>query len=125
MSYGSDEGPFVELGIGLDFGEAYVGNIGQRALYDFTAVGDVVNTASRLQGQAAGGEIVISGRVAFGLAAPRAHAKSSRSRARASASPPIASVSEASAGGCPRPQANATAATIGPCLTASTSRTPT
>jgi len=31
-------------------------------------VGGVVNTASRLQGQAAGGEIVISGRVAFGLA---------------------------------------------------------
>jgi class 3 adenylate cyclase len=29
--------------------------------------GDVVNTASRLQGQAAGGEIVISERVAEGL----------------------------------------------------------
>ena len=47
-------GPFAEMGIGLDFGEAFVGNIGQRALYDFTAVGDVVNTASRLQGQAGG-----------------------------------------------------------------------
>ena len=68
VGYGSDEGPFVEVGIGLDFGEAFVGNIGQRALYDFTAVGDVVNTASRLQGQAAGGEIVISERVARGLA---------------------------------------------------------
>src|SRR3954470_23210138 len=50
VGYGSDEGPFVEMGIGLDVGEAFVGNIGQRALYDFTAVGDVVNTASRLQG---------------------------------------------------------------------------
>jgi adenylate cyclase len=67
VGYGSREGPFVELGIGLDFGEAFVGNIGQRALYDFTAVGDVVNTASRLQGQAAGGEIVLSERVARGL----------------------------------------------------------
>ena len=46
-------GPFVEMGVGIDFGEAFVGNIGERALYDFTAVGDVVNTASRLQGQAA------------------------------------------------------------------------
>jgi adenylate cyclase len=67
VGYGSDEKPFVEMGIGLDVGEAFVGNIGQRALYDFTAVGDVVNTASRLQGQAAGGEIVLSDRVAEAL----------------------------------------------------------
>jgi len=67
VGYGSGEQPFVEMGIGLDFGDAYVGNIGQRALYDFTAVGDVVNTASRLQAQAAGGEIVLSERVASGL----------------------------------------------------------
>jgi adenylate cyclase len=67
VGYGSAEGPFVELGIGLDVGEAFVGNIGQRALYDFTAVGDVVNTASRLQSSAAGGEIVMSDRVAEGL----------------------------------------------------------
>jgi adenylate cyclase len=70
VGYGSPEGPFAELGIGLDLGDAFVGNIGQRALYDFTAVGDVVNTASRLQGQAAGGEIVLSERVAAGLPEP-------------------------------------------------------
>ncbi|MEA2457452.1 MAG: adenylate cyclase [Thermoleophilaceae bacterium] len=67
VGYGSGEAPFVEMGIGLDVGDAFVGNIGQRALFDFTAVGDVVNTASRLQGQAAGGEIVLSERVARGL----------------------------------------------------------
>jgi adenylate cyclase len=67
VGYGSEEGPFAEVGVGIDVGEAFVGNIGERALYDFTAVGDVVNTASRLQGQAAGGEIVLSGRVAEGL----------------------------------------------------------
>ena len=67
VGYGSAEGPFVDVGIGIDFGDAFVGNIGQRALYDFTAVGDIVNTASRLQGQAAGGEIVLSERVASGL----------------------------------------------------------
>jgi adenylate cyclase len=67
VGYGSDSEPFVELGIGMDVGDAFVGNIGQRALYDFTAVGDVVNTASRLQSQAAGGEILLTSRVAAGL----------------------------------------------------------
>jgi adenylate cyclase len=67
VGYGTPAGPFAELGVGIDFGEAFVGNIGQRALYDFTAVGDVVNTASRLQGAAGGGEIVFSQRVADGL----------------------------------------------------------
>lgn len=70
VGYGSPEGPFVEVGVGLDYGEAFVGNIGQRALFDFTAVGDVVNTASRLQGQAGGGEIVLSERVASELPQP-------------------------------------------------------
>lgn len=70
VGYGSAQGPFVELGIGLDFGEAFVGNIGDRALYDFTAVGNVVNTAARLQGEAGGGEIVLSEQVAVGLADP-------------------------------------------------------
>jgi len=70
VGYGSEAGPFVEMGVGMDVGEAFVGNIGERALYDFTAVGDVVNTASRLQGQAAGGEIVLSDRVAAGLPEP-------------------------------------------------------
>ena len=40
------------------------------ALYDFTAIGDVVNVAPRLQGQAAGGEIMLSERVASGLPSP-------------------------------------------------------
>ena len=62
VRYGTPAGPFVEVGVGIDFGEAFVGNIGQRDVYDFTAVGDVVNTASRLQGQAAGGQIVVAER---------------------------------------------------------------
>jgi adenylate cyclase len=70
VGYGSADGPFVEVGIGLDYGEAFVGNVGKRSLYDFTAVGDVVNVASRLQGQAKGGEIVASGRLIDRLAEP-------------------------------------------------------
>lgn len=69
VGYGTAEGPFVELGIGADFGEAFVGNIGDRAVYDFTAVGNTVNTASRLQGIAAAGEIVVSERVAAATSA--------------------------------------------------------
>ena len=69
VGYGTESGPFAELGIGIDAGEAFVGNIGQRALYDFTAVGDVVNTASRLQSHADGGEIVLSQRIADALPA--------------------------------------------------------
>jgi len=69
VGYDSPSGPFVEMGIGLDVGEAFVGNIGERAVYDFTAIGDVVNTASRLQGAARGGEIVLSERVRRGLPA--------------------------------------------------------
>jgi adenylate cyclase len=70
VGYGAHEAPFVEMGIGIDIGDAFVGNIGERALYDFTAVGDVVNTASRLQGRASGGEVLFSQRVADGLPGP-------------------------------------------------------
>ena len=54
--------PWVEIGIGLDFGPAFVGNVGSGEVKDFTAIGDVVNTAARLQAAAAGGEIVMSSR---------------------------------------------------------------
>jgi adenylate cyclase len=70
IGYGTVEGPFVEVGIGLDIGDAFVGNIGERSVYDFTAIGDVVNTAARLQGTALSGEIVISQRIANDLDAP-------------------------------------------------------
>jgi adenylate cyclase len=70
VGYGSPEGPTLELGIGLDFGEAFIGNIGNAALHDFTAVGDVVNTASRLQGHAAGGEVVLTERLGQMLGEP-------------------------------------------------------
>jgi adenylate cyclase len=53
----------LSIGIGIDFGRAYVGNVGAGEVKDFTAIGDVVNTASRLQGAAASGEIVLSGRL--------------------------------------------------------------
>jgi adenylate cyclase len=60
----SPKGSRLEVGIGLDVGPAYVGIVGEGKVRDFTAIGDVVNTASRLQGAAAGGEIVMPESVA-------------------------------------------------------------
>ena len=64
QGYGTPEGPQLPVGIGLDVGPAYVGIVGDGEIRDFTAIGDVVNTASRLQSVAAGGEIVMSEAVA-------------------------------------------------------------
>jgi adenylate cyclase len=61
--HGSKEGPWFPLGLGLDQGRAFVGNVGSGVVKDFTAVGDVVNTAARLQGEAAPGQVVMSERV--------------------------------------------------------------
>ena len=70
VGYGTSGAPDFNIGIGLDFGEAFIGNIGDRAVHDFTAVGDVVNTASRLQDHAAAGEVVMSERLARLLPEP-------------------------------------------------------
>ena len=53
----------LEIGIGLDYGRALVGNVGSGEVKDFTAIGDVVNTAARLQSAAASNEILVSTRV--------------------------------------------------------------
>ena len=50
----------LPVGVGLTFGMARVGNVGAGEVKDFTAVGDVVNTAARLQASASPGEILMS-----------------------------------------------------------------
>jgi adenylate cyclase len=50
----------LPVGAGCDFGVAFVGNVGQEDMKDFTALGDVVNTAARLQAEAEAGQIVLS-----------------------------------------------------------------
>ena len=51
--------PHFQLGIGIACGEAMVGNIGTAQLMNYTAIGNAVNLARRLQEVAKGGQILI------------------------------------------------------------------
>jgi adenylate cyclase len=62
VGYGTPEGPWLPIGIGVHTGVAYVGTVqgAEGVVTDFTALGDNVNIAARLVGAAEPGEALVS-----------------------------------------------------------------
>jgi adenylate cyclase len=53
-------GTAIPVGAAMHFGTAMVGNVRRGPVKEFCAVGDVINTAARLQERAAPGEVIVS-----------------------------------------------------------------
>ena len=56
MAEGDDS---LHVGGGVGTGQMLMGNVGEGEVRDFTVIGEVVNTAARLQGTAQAGEVLV------------------------------------------------------------------
>jgi adenylate cyclase len=62
--------PALEMGFGLNYGEAFAGYVGAERRLEYTVIGDTVNTANRLCAEANAGEILITGEMRAALVDP-------------------------------------------------------
>jgi adenylate cyclase len=60
VGYERGKEPWLPVGVGINAGQAFVGKVGTAGVQQVTAVGDVVNTAARIQGQAGPGELLFA-----------------------------------------------------------------
>lgn len=84
------ERDLLRVGIGISTGVAYTGVVGSNNCSDYTALGDTVNIASRLQGEAGPGEILVTEAVYQRLAGAFPHAQQRTFQLKGIAEPVVA-----------------------------------